>query len=248
VALGFLGADNAEVFERFFAGLGIEDRCLRLPGATRTGLKVVDPVRGETTDLNFPGLAPTQQDLDALGRSLDKLAAEWCVLAGSLPPGVPADFYAETVRRLRARGVRVGLDTGGEALRRAVAAGPDFIKPNIHELTELAGHTLPDMAAVTAVARELCDGGIGLVVVSRGAEGALFVTARESVQARPPAITVGSTVGAGDAMVAGLVAARMDGLSLAETARRATEYALRALLRGESPERIAEVIGQIRVE
>ena len=247
LALGFVGADNAEVFAAFFAELGIEDRCLRLPGATRTGLKLVDPVRGETTDLNFPGLAPTSDDLDALNRNLDTMTAEWCVLAGSLPPGVPAAFYAETIRRLRLRGVRVGLDTSGEGLRRAVLAGPDFIKPNVHELAELAGRALPDAAAVATVAREICAGGVGLVAVSLGAEGAVFVTAQETVQARPPAITVQSTVGAGDAMVAGLVAARMAGLTLDQTARQATEYALRVLLRGETTERLAEEIGRIQV-
>ncbi|MCX6938389.1 MAG: 1-phosphofructokinase [Verrucomicrobia bacterium] len=247
VALGFLGADNAEVFERFFSVLGIEDRCVRLPGATRTGLKVVDPVRGETTDLNFPGLTPTAANLADLRRSLDAVKAEWCVLAGSLPPGVPADYYAESIRRLRARGVRVGLDTSGESLRQAVPAGPDFIKPNLHELAELVGRPLPDTAAVEAAASELCALGVGLVVVSCGADGAVFTTATQRVWVKPPIIAVRSTVGAGDAMVAGVVAAQLEGLSLEETGRRATQYALGILLRGETPEKLAEAMSGVRV-
>ena len=231
-ALGFLGRENAAIFEAFFAGQGVADRCLRLPGATRMGIKIVDPVRGETTDLNFPGLAPGAADLAALMRQLDEIDARWCVLAGSLPPGVETDFYAQAIRRLTARGVRVALDTSGDALAEAIATGPEVIKPNVHELAALVGRELADEAAVVAAARDLIAGGVGLVAVSRGADGAVFVTADEVVTARPPAIAVRSTVGAGDAMVAGIVAARLRGLSLAESARLATAFSLFALSRG----------------
>lgn len=233
-ALGFLGRDNAAVFEAHFAGCGVVDSFLRLPGVTRTGIKIVDSRRGETTDLNFAGLAPGPDALAELLAQIDKLEARWCVLAGSLPPGVPADFYAKAVRRLKERGVGVALDTSGAALAEALPAGPDVIKPNARELAELAGRSLPDEESVLAAARELVAGGIGLVAVSRGAEGAVFVTATEAVAARPPSIPVRSTVGAGDAMVAGLVAARLRGLGLAESARWATACSLRALSRDQA--------------
>jgi 1-phosphofructokinase len=232
VALGFLGRENEGVFSSFFAALGVEDRCLRLAGATRVGIKIVDPVRGETTDLNFPGIAPGAAEMAGLMERLDAVEARWCVLAGSLPPGVGADFYAQATRRLKARGVQVALDTSGDALREAVGAQPDVIKPNVHELAALLGRELADEAKVVAAARELIAGGVGLVAVSRGAEGAVFVTAVEVVVARPPAMVVRSTVGAGDAMVAGIVAARLRGLSLAESARLATAFSLFALARG----------------
>lgn len=242
VALGFLGHENESVFTAFFAELGVRDRCLRLPGATRTGIKIVDPARGETTDLNFPGLAPGPADIEALLGQLDSLEARWCVLAGSLPPGVPADFYARAIPRLRARGVRVALDTSGAPLAAALAAGadamarPDLIKPNVHELAALAGRELPDEAAVVEAARELAAGGVGLVAVSRGADGAVLVGAGEVVAARPPKIAVRSTVGAGDAMVAGLVAASLRGLGPAEAARLATAFSSHALTRQAGPE------------
>ena len=234
VALGFLGQENAGVFASFFAAMGVQDRCLRLPGATRTGIKIIDPVRGETTDLNFPGLAPGAAEMAALMRQLDALDARWCVLAGSLPPGVDSDFYAQAIRRLKARGVHVALDTSGDALAEAVATGPDVIKPNVPELAALVGRELADEAAVVTAARDLIAGGVGLVAVSRGADGAVFVTADEVVVARPPSIAVRSTVGAGDAMVAGIVAARLRGLSLAESARLATAFSLFALTRAEA--------------
>jgi 1-phosphofructokinase len=232
-ALGFLGRNNEGAFTSFFEARGIEDHCLRLPGSTRVGIKITDPERQETTDINFPGLAPESADLDVLRAQLATLSGGWCVLAGSLPPGVPAGIYREFVATLKARGVRTVLDSSGEALREALAAAPDIIKPNVHELEAHLGRALPTEAAAIAAARELVAGGVRLVVVSRGADGACFVTAGETVVARPPDVTVRSTVGAGDAMVAGVIAAQLRGLPLAGCARLATAFSLCALTRSD---------------
>jgi 1-phosphofructokinase len=246
-ALGFLGSDNAELFATFLKARGIEDGCLRLPGATRTGLKIVDPERGETTDLNFPGLTPTAEDLATLVRQFDTIETRWCILAGSLPPGVPVSFYRDTIMRLKARGIRVGLDASGSPLREALEAAPDFIKPNLHELTELMGHELPDQAAMTAAARALNARGVPLVVVSLGADGALFVSDDAVIHASPPPITVRSTVGAGDAMVAGIVAAQLRGLALEECARLATAYSVSALKREDPSAELESFAQRVRI-
>ncbi len=230
-ALGYLGRDNLAPFERLFSDYGIVDARDRLPGATRVGLKIIDAVRGDVTELNFSGPAPSPDDVTALLDKLDHIACRWCVLAGSLAPGMPTDFYARAIRRLRARGVRTALDTSGVPLTAALAAIPDLIKPNEHELAAWAGRALPDEAALLGVARAIVATGVGLVVVSRGASGALFVTRDVAIRARPPAIAVHSTVGAGDAMMAGAVAARIHGLPLDGLARQATAYALTALTR-----------------
>jgi 1-phosphofructokinase len=239
-ALGFLGRDNEEVFTAFFGERGIEDRCLRLPGSTRVGIKISDPVRGETTDINFPGLTPSPGDLDSLRAQVALLEGGWCVLAGSLPPGVAPGIYRELIATLKNRGVRTVLDTSGDALREALAAAPEIIKPNVHELEALLGRTLTTVAAVVAAARELIAGGVKLVVVSRGAEGACFVTDEEAVNAVPPAVEVHGTVGAGDAMVAGIVTSQILRLSLVECARRATAFSLSALTRTEEDSAAAE--------
>ncbi len=242
-AMGFLGRDNADVFTAFFSAHGIEDRCLRLPGSTRTGIKIVDPLRGQTTDINFPGLSPSAADLDALRGQLAALSGGWCVLAGSLPPGVPTGIYREFISNLKTRGVRTVLDASGEALREALKAAPDIIKPNVHELEVLMGKALPAEADVIAAARGLVAGGVKLVIVSRGADGACFVTAEEALVVRPPVVRVGSTVGAGDAMVAGIVSAQLRGMPLAECARLATAFALAALT-GTTP---ADFVEQVQV-
>lgn len=230
---GFLGRDNAAPFTAMFAAHGIADAFVRLDGATRTGIKIADPARHLTTDINFPGLSPSAADLAELSARLDRLYARIVVLAGSLPPGVEPAFYGQLTEALVGRGRRVVVDTSGEPLRKALAARPHVVKPNQHELETLLGRPLDGLAAIIAAARELIAGGVEEVVVSMGKDGACFVGRGDVVVARPPAVTVASTVGAGDAMVAGLVAAELEGLDRRDRARRATAFALDALTRIE---------------
>jgi 1-phosphofructokinase len=227
---GFLGADNDEIFRRFFARKGIEDRCVRIAGQTRIGVKISDEVQRQTTDINFPGQAPSPADIAHLFAILRELATscEWFVLSGSIPAGVSAGIYREMVTMLS--GKKVVLDTSGEGFRQAVAAGPWLVKPNVDELGEFAGERLPTPAAIVQVARALVQRhGISSVVVSMGKEGAIFVEGQETVWAVPPSVEVKSTVGAGDAMVAGIVAGKIRGLALAECARLATAFSMSAI-------------------
>jgi 1-phosphofructokinase len=228
---GLLGSDNATLFERLFAENGIADRFVRLPGATRVNVKIVDAANDRVTDINFPGLRPAPKDLAALSAAVDVLAetAEWFVLTGSVPADVPPDIYARLIARLKARGRSVLLDTSGPPFAAAVGAAPDAIKPNIDELEELVGTKLTDDDAIVAAARSLVARGIRTVAVSMGARGALFVEADAAVLAVPPKIGVKSTVGAGDAMVAGLIAGKLQGLDLGACARLGTAYSIGAL-------------------
>lgn len=228
---GFLGRDNTASFDAMFAEKKIADQFVRIAGQTRVGIKISDPELAQTTDINFPGPQPAPDDLAELRQHLAELDAAWFVLAGSLPPGVGASIYRDLILELRARGRRVVLDASGDALRLALEAKPHLFKPNIHELGELLGKTIASEAEMVAAARELIASGIEQVVVSMGKEGACFVTATESVIARPPDVEVRSTVGAGDAMVAGLVSAQFQKLPLAECARLATAFSVHALTR-----------------
>jgi fructose-1-phosphate kinase PfkB-like protein len=121
-------------------------------------------------------------------------------------------------------GAQVAVDTSGPALVAALQAGPDLVKPNAAELEEVTGRSLADRDALVAAARELAAGGIGTVVVSLGAAGAVFVRSGDAVLAVPPPVRVASTVGAGDAMVAGAVTAALRGLPLTDTAALATAF------------------------
>ena len=231
---GFLGNDNAAFFEELFKRKNIEDCFVRIPGLTRIGIKIIDPATRETTDLNLPGLTPTPADLKALVQRLDNLDAGYFILSGSLPPGVDPAIYGDLIGRLHARGKKVVLDASGEPLRHAIEAKPYLIKPNIHELEGLLGGSLPDYQAVIKAARRFIARGIGVVVVSMGGKGACFVTADMAVIARPPAVEVKSTVGAGDAMVAGIVAGLLAEMPLLQCARLATAFSLEVLARGRS--------------
>ena len=227
LATGFLGTSNAGLFEEFLAERGIEERFVRVHGTTRTGVKIVDDEAGTTTDINFPGFdVPGERvaDLQTLLASMTRPDG-WIVLSGSLPPGAPADFYARLSAAAREAGMRVAVDTSGPPLAEAVRTVPDLLKPNREELEELTGRPLGDRAALAGAARELVDAGISTVVVSLGGDGALFVRAGEAVFASPPAVSVASTVGAGDAMVAGTIVGTLRELPLAGVAALATATA-----------------------
>ena len=227
---GFLGADNDEIFRHLFERKGIADHCVRIAGQTRIGVKVSDEVLHQTTDINFPGETPSPADIAQLFEILAVLTTthEWFVLSGSIPRGVSAGIYEEMVRTLA--GKKVVLDTSGEGFRQAVPAGPWLIKPNVDELSEYAGKPLDSPTAILEQARTVMSRyNIHSVVISMGKQGAIFVEGDETVWAVPPAVEVKSTVGAGDAMVAGIVAGKIGGLALAECARLATAFSVTAI-------------------
>jgi 1-phosphofructokinase len=227
---GFLGADNDGIFRLLFERKGIADHCVRIAGQTRIGVKVSDEILHQTTDINFPGETPSPADIAHLFEILSVLAAthEWFVLSGSIPRGVSAGIYEEMVRTLV--GKKVVLDTSGEGFRQAVPAGPWLIKPNVDELSEYAGKPLDSPTAILEQARAIMGRyNIHSVVISMGKEGAIFVEGDETVWAVPPPVEVKSTVGAGDAMVAGIVAGKIRGLALAEVARLATAFSVTAI-------------------
>lgn len=226
---GFLGNENDRIFRQLFAGKAIEDRFVRITGRTRVGIKLIDPAQQITTDVNFPGQRPASTDLEALFAIVEDLATshEWFVFSGSLPEGVPSTIYRDLARRLRGR--QVVVDTSGEAFRHAVSAGPSMVKPNLDELSSYLGQPLEGLASVVLAARDLSSFGITTVVVSMGEQGAVLVEGDQALLARPPGVTVQSTVGAGDAMLAGMVAGKSLGYSLAASARLATAFAVDAL-------------------
>lgn len=231
-ALGVLGSDNAGMFEALFAQRGIADACLRVPGQTRTNIKLVADGGRQTTDINLPGLRLGPAQLDAVAERLAACLRPGLavVLSGSLPAGLPADSWARLQAQAVAAGADVLLDTSEAPLAAALAAPqaamPWAVKPNRHELHAATGLPTDGLDALLAAARGLLAKGLGLAVVSMGEEGALFACAQGAVLARPSQRALGSSVGAGDAMVAGIVAARLRGLGLADTARLATASAL----------------------
>lgn len=231
IATGFLGAENPAVFENLFERKRIADQFVRIPGSTRVGIKIVNG--HQTTDVNFPGLSPKPEQVDELLGRIASLAApgRWFVLSGSVPPGVPDGIYAAMTGSIRDKGGCVLLDTSGRPLREALAGRPDVMKPNAGELSELVGKALDTPAAVREAAQSLLDQGVRRVAVSMGDAGAVFVDRERALLVRPPKVPVRSTVGAGDAMVAGIVYGMIHDLPLEEVARAATASGAYAVTR-----------------
>lgn len=228
---GFLGKDNAELFQTFFTQKRIHNRFVPIQGKTRVNVKIIDAVQNQVTDINFPGQAPAEIDVTILHQVIDELAIEcdWFVLSGSLPAGVSSGIYGQWIGQLKAQNKTVVLDASGESFQQAIQFAPYAIKPNLEELQELVGQKLESEQAIAKAARSLLAKGIHCVVVSMGAQGALFAEAEEVVIARPPQIEVVSTVGAGDAMVSGLITGKLRGLCLSDCARLATAFSIGAL-------------------
>ncbi|MGZ4547258.1 MAG: 1-phosphofructokinase family hexose kinase [Blastococcus sp.] len=240
-------------------GLGLAT--VPVAAAVRTNYTLAGP-DGHTTKLNEPGTALDDGTRAALAAALHARAtgARWVVLSGSLPPGTPVDWYAELVRGLRDTGVRIAVDTSEAPLRALLAAGPDaapdLLKPNSEELAQLAGvpeaDVLADTAVTLAAVRSLHDRGVAEVLLTLGADGALLSTADGGLwSARPPAIAVRSTVGAGDCSLAGYLIADLAGAPPAERLRSAVAYgAASASLPGSavpSPDQVDGTAVQVTV-
>lgn len=179
------------------------------------------------------------------------------VLSGSLPSGLPADAWARLQAQASAAGARVLLDTSGDALAAALSGAqgalPYAIKPNRHELEAWTGTPLPDRSALRAAGHALVERGVALVAISMGTDGALFIDRSDALVARPARLARGSTVGAGDAMVAGIAAALLEpSLDLTGCARLATAFSMSRLESGDArrldPAQVRAWTGDVLIE
>ena len=223
VAIALLGGHTGTMLRNMLVELGIECKVLEVEGETRTNLKIKDPVLKTNTDINEPGPEVTDEQLRGM---LDGLVGEVgsgdiVVLSGSLPRGAAADTYKVWVAALKETGAKVYLDADGDKLVRGIEAKPDLIKPNEIELGAMMGRTLDADEKIVEAARELIDGGLDRVMVSMGGAGALYVARDVTIKANPVKVPVGSTVGAGDSVVAALAYAQDKGLGLEDTMRLA---------------------------
>jgi 1-phosphofructokinase len=186
-----------------------------IAGSIRTNVSVIE-ADGTVTKLNEPGPELAADDIDAILAAATAVpGADWIVGCGSLPPGAPVDFYARLAARVSA-GPRVAIDTSAEALAAAVCAGVALIKPNLTELETLVGRPLATIGEAASAAREVIARGCHAVLLSLGPDGALFVDTGTASYAEAPVDDVLNTVGAGDALLAGFLAAGGDAGALGE--------------------------------
>ncbi|MEX6502447.1 1-phosphofructokinase [Pseudomonas zhanjiangensis] len=227
---GFLGAANAAPFEALFDRRGLLDAFVRVPGETRSNIKLAER-DGRITDLNGPGLQVGAERQAELLEALEAMVAghDAVVVAGSLPQGVSPPWFAALLRRLQGGGVPLALDSSGAALRAGLAQAPWLIKPNEEELAEACGLAPDASAELLAAARRLRGQGVEHVLLSRGAAGVCWFGADFALQAKPPRVEVVSTVGAGDSLLAATLHGLLCGWPAERTLRLATAVAAQAV-------------------
>lgn len=224
---GFLGGATGTELERGLTALGIPVRAVAFAGETRNNLEIIDDA-GTVTEILESGPRVNGEELEEMATRCRILFEKYgaggqAVFSGSLPPGAPADFYAGLITEARRFGCRTLLDTSGEALRGALGASPDFVKPNRQEAEQITGLDLEGEGQAVEAARRLASAGAASVALSLGARGMLWQSSRGAAPllARPPAVEAVSAVGSGDAAVAGFAIAHARGLSSEDALRLA---------------------------
>ena len=185
-------------------------------GAVRVNISLVEP-DGTVTKVNEPGPHLGSAEVDAILAVVAKApAAGWIVGCGSLPPGAPFDFFAR-LATLASAGRRVAIDSSGSALDAAGRAGVALLKPNLFELEAIAGRQLASLGDAVDAACDLVAGGVGAVLLSLGADGAMYVDTTGAVAHAEASIgDAVNSVGAGDALLAGFLAAGANAAALPE--------------------------------
>ena len=237
-AVALLPASGADPMVTALQGSGVPFRCVPITAPVRTNIAVTE-MDGTTTKINEPGASMDDAAIDALTRSVVGNAehASWVVMSGSLPPGMPDSWYADVVAMLAPYRCKVAIDTSDRPLAALVdgldRAAPDLIKPNAEELAGVIGFSPQALEAavaqgdpepVVSAAQKLVDRGVGAVLATLGAAGAVLVNDTGSWLATPPPIVPRSTVGAGDSSLAGYVRADVAGTEPPQRLQMAVAY------------------------
>lgn len=220
---GLLGRENQDGFCQLFEQIGVTDKFVRVAGATRINVKLVEQ-DGRVSDINFPGVEVNATDIAKFEATLFELANshDVFVIAGSLPRGISTQQCAKWIEQLQQQGKQVLFDSSKAAFAEGLDAKPWLVKPNDEELADWAKCELHNDDEIIEVAEQLATKGIENVVVSLGAKGVMWRNHEGWLRAEPPKMTVVSTVGAGDTLVAGMCWGHLQHWTKSETLRFAT--------------------------
>jgi 1-phosphofructokinase len=213
------GGTDGEALVRLLTAEGVEAITVPIAGRVRSNLTLAES-DGTSTKINEPGPVLSPAELAAVADATLAAAGpgDWVVCCGRLPPHAPADVYAGLGGRCAGRGIRFAVDTSGPALLAAVTARPALVKPNREELAEAVGAPIDSLRDVVEAAAWLRGRGAAAVLVSLGADGAVLVDGDGvAVGESAPVLEPRSTVGAGDALLAGFLAAGEAGAAGAES-------------------------------
>jgi 1-phosphofructokinase len=204
-AFGFIGGFTGDFVRTSLEKEAIDTHFIEVPGETRINVKIKS---ANETELNGDGPEIHDEHFVALQAQIARLkAGDWLVLAGSVPPSLPKDSYHRLMAEASAHGVKTIVDTTGDYLKQSLPHRPFLIKPNQHEMEDYFGEKAEDVSQTVSLARRLLNEGAENVIVSMGGEGALLVNHEVSLKATVPKGEVKNSVGAGDSLVAGFLAA-----------------------------------------
>ncbi|MBI5926968.1 MAG: 1-phosphofructokinase family hexose kinase [Aquabacterium sp.] len=231
-ALYTSGGVTGRVLRELLAQEQIPAQAIEITNETRESFTVHEGCSGQDFRFVLPGPLLSEVEwrtcLDATSQAQ---AARYVIASGSLPPGVPSDFYAQMASQARTQGNLFVLDTSGAALRAALQAGVHLVKPSLRELRDLTGRPLAAESDWCEAARGLIhQGRAHIVALSLGEDGALLVTAEQAWRAHALKVEVASTIGAGDSFLAGLVWALDQQHDMAQALRYAMAAGAAALL------------------
>ncbi|MDG6244575.1 MAG: 1-phosphofructokinase family hexose kinase [Methanolobus sp.] len=199
----------------------VDQLSLPIKGSTRENLIVLEESTGQQFRFGMPGPNLEKDEWEYCLQELSSInpATGYLVASGSLPLGVPSDFYARVARIGKDMGAKVIIDASGDALKHALQEGVYLIKPNFREFRELVGNDIKEELQISQAAQDMIrDGKCEVMVISLGAGGALLVSEDRVEHVVPPTVTINSKVGAGDSMVAGIALSLSKGKTLREAA------------------------------
>jgi 1-phosphofructokinase family hexose kinase len=257
VCTGLVGGQNGAQIVDDLTSQGILNDFVRIQDDSRTSVAVLDPISEQYTEINEWGPEVTEEELEALRGKLAYLAQEarFVVLAGSLPRGVDAGFYADAIRELNRRHVLAVLDAEGEALRLGVQAEPFLVAPNAREAESLVGHEFNDGDDLANGLDEIAALGARNVLITT--ETGCYALVRDDrdehrVRAMTPRLEPVSTIGAGDTLLAAFLAARAAGRSAEDSVRSAVAAGAASVLEPGpgrfDPREASRVSGLVTVE
>jgi 6-phosphofructokinase 2 len=219
LAIYLAGGPSGEKMEALLKKEGIEQKVIKGKNATRENFMVMESSTDRQYRFGMPGAEVSQEELEQCLQAVEELPeeVEYLVASGSLPPGAPDDFYGQVARIAQERNIQCVIDTSGPALEKAAEMGVCLMKPNLKELSQLAGKDHISAMDQEEIAQKIIKKGKAkMLIVSLGARGAMLANGDTIEYVVPPTVKQQSTVGAGDSMVAGIVLSLSRGESLRE--------------------------------
>jgi 6-phosphofructokinase 2 len=227
------GGPNGELLTSLLQDEGIACSPIRVAANTRNNLVVNERTSDRQYRFAMPGGTVERAEWEGVLSELEDLSPtpDFVVASGSLPPGVPDDFYRRVVKLGSRLGCRVVVDTSGTPLERAAAKGLYLVKPNLREFRQMTGRELHDDVEIERSVRNAVKRGIAeVVLLSLGAGGAILGTAEGVVRFRTPTVEIRSKIGAGDSMTAGAVLSLSRGADVQDAAMYAVAAGAAAVM------------------